>query len=54
MMGTKERSFAQLIHVSLEELVPKDYILCVFCSCFMNYEIASSTELSIRKMVSLG
>jgi hypothetical protein len=25
MMGTKERSFAPLIHVSLEELVPQDH-----------------------------
>ena len=25
MMGTKERSFAPLIYVSLEELVPKDH-----------------------------
>ena len=25
MMGTKERSFAQLIHVSLEELVSADH-----------------------------
>ena len=25
MMGTNERSFAPLIHVSLEELVPKDH-----------------------------
>jgi transposase len=24
-MGTKERSFAPLIHVSLEELVPQDH-----------------------------
>ena len=25
MMGTKQRSFAPLIHVSLEELVPADH-----------------------------
>ena len=25
MMGTKKRSFAALIHVSLEELVPQDH-----------------------------
>ena len=25
MMGSKERHFAPLIHVSLEELVPKDH-----------------------------
>jgi transposase len=25
MMGTKERSFAPLVHVSLEELVPRDH-----------------------------
>jgi hypothetical protein len=25
MMGTKERHFAPLIHVSLEELVPQDH-----------------------------
>jgi hypothetical protein len=29
-------------------------ILSVFSSCFMNYEVASSTELSTRKMVSVG
>ena len=26
MMGTKERSFAPLIHVSSEELVPRDHL----------------------------
>ena len=30
------------------------YILCGIYSCFMNYEVASSTELSTRKMVSVG